>query len=1021
MKSVLSILHITDLHITNSLPPGAELKIEHAVDAAISKIDGEQLFVVVSGDVAAKGAAEEYDKAEQVFTCLLRSIEEKYKGGVALIMVPGNHDISDPPELVPEARSEADRAEQLAKMDDFFCFSLCRGLEWNDPSIMVIRQALPQRSGFSGIRFCCLNTAPFSTLKYDKGVHFLPRVAFTELKKDSPSELSVIVAHHGPEWLDDSPRLELESEALRSVDFMLIGHEHRGSTFVEDHSDRGRIPLFRGGTFSLSDENECVFTILNVSSLHSGSYQVDETRFEWDSSSRIFIARFSGNLTLEIKGSVPRPKKAYLDKLADDFNRGEDFFCKSFSFPRLRSSVSLLPEEDSLVAKPSFNIESPDDFFSYLEKWDCVEIAGSVGSGKSCLARALYIECVNRGFIPILIHPDNSTPAFKKTLHSLIFEQYGEFPSDLAAFEQAPKNRKILIADDFDRIKKKRKKEPERLIRQMLESFGKVIITVPSDDGAISHALFEGHTSECVAKGELSLCACTKQVRDPLVTKLCKAADLDERDIARVIRAVDQAVHGHSGLFELTPAFITQYVDYFLANSTEMLSQDELPFKHIFNSNIRRDIVRAARSLNREQYDAQLADAVVAALQDVALRMHIRRKSVMDVHEVNEIISSYAEAHDVELRPRDVLEVAEHARLLVKLGDGVSYQFSSLYVHAYFVARRIDTALDLNEADIAEQIDRLLKEICFSVNQEVIVFLTQLRLSAEFPEELINRARRIVGEDVPLCPLDPEAHKSLSPLLGLKVSAIDEDESARVSSIEDYVESDGNAQLGTFEYADYYDNDSRMLEIPVVRALMAVKYAELAAGYLVKQFAKMPRDTKRIIRGAIFQIPQSAANVVISDIDSRLDELATSVARSLVAGLEEANEADSFARKLISVVSLGSFYGFMGIVMAHASEGRATVDYLLQVEGDTFGHDLGRLYSLLSIGDSERFVKLCISMAERARSSNCRIELIIIKVLANQFLRECAQISQGDKHRLLQGVFGLPGDSSNAILRLRGR
>lgn len=1018
MKSVFSILHITDFHISDQLPNSYEQRIVHAVEAAMTAVDSGLLFIVVSGDIAFSGAAAEYDEAAKLFSCLRDTIGGQYKGSVELVMVPGNHDVDNPPESIPTKRGAAGWEEQLSKMDSFFCFACCMDMDWEDRGALAVRFSLPTESGFSGVRFCCLNTAPFSTRTFDKGIHILSQSAFSSLRKDSPLELSVVVAHHGPEWLDDAPRLEFIAEASKSTDLLLFGHEHRGDTIVECGLSGNKLPMFKGGTFSLGEEGECTFTVLNVGRLKNGKYPVDETRFQWDSSSRSFNKRLGGSLNARLKTQVPRPKEEYLEGLSNDMERG-DFFNESFSFPRLRSEGLLLPEGDGLAASRSVEIQSAEDFFSYLEEWDFVEVAGPAGSGKSCLAKDIYIECTRRGLIPVLIHPNNSTHAFKTTLTALVAEQYGEEPTTVAAFRQAPREKRIIIADDFHRIKKQKQNNPERLVLEMLESFGKVVITVPDDNDTVVRALLEGDASEYVACGRVRLCACTKQVREPLVTRLCHAAGLDGKDTKRMIKAVDRAVSAHAGLFMLTPAFVTQYVNYFLAHRIEMLSQEELPFKYIFDANIREEMGRKAKSSSKKRWDAQTIDAAIAALQDVALRMHRGRRSVMDVNELSAAIVSYAESHEVNIVPRDVIEAAKEARILTLLEDGSSYMFSSLYMHAYFVAKRIDDALDLDEPDTDGQIDRLLDEICFPVNREIIVFLAHLRLSSDFPTRLIERARRIVGDGAPQDLLDPGKHLSLQPLLGLKVSMMNRERSQKVALFEDCIEDDGNARIGSIEYADYYDNDLRELKIPIVRALMAVKYAELAAGYLVKHFARMPGEAKREIRKAVFQIPQGAAALAITDIDDRFDGLVSGINKSISDGIKSRSDAMTRSRRFVSAVSLSIIYGFMGSVVSHAADGRATVDYLFGIEDESFGCCLGELFALLAIGESESFVDLAVKLAGRERRANHQIELILIKVLVNQYLHENDSIGVGAKHRLLREVFGLPGDSSNALLGLR--
>lgn len=1019
MVPVLCILHITDFHIEDEFPVDYQTKLVHVVDAISANAKLSNLVIVVSGDIANTGSIEQYENANRVFSFLIDRIRSEAGISAKLVIVPGNHDVYNPLESVPSWRDERAFEQELDRMENFFCFSsCCLNIDWRNRNYYLFELQAPDYSGFSGIRFCCLNTAPFSTTSYDKGAHMLFGEAARALRKASSSELSIVVAHHCPDWWDDDSRLEFEVEATKSIDVLIAGHEHRGDTLIEDYS-RGDLPIFRGSTFSFNDEKDCGFTLISFGELTQGEYQVEEVRYKWDSSSRIFISSPGISHRLMIKGIAPKPTKDYLAKLTSDINKEQDFFEKSFSFPRLRSSISILPEDKKIVSSQFVDINSANDFFDYLEKWDCVKIAGRCGSGKSCLARNIYLECIRRGYSPVLIHPNNSTHAFETTLGSLIEEQYGDSLPEAEAFKQTPKEKKIIIADDFDRIKRAKRRDPGLLVRQMLNYFSKVILLVPDGKDEISYALSDGGASAYVTYGSLEICACTKQKRDQLVTKMCQAAGLENDVTWRMIGAVDRAARCHAGLFELTPAFVAQYVEYYLSNQVELLSQEELPFRHIFDSNIKRDMSSAARVLHLGHNILQQLDAAISALQEVAFKMHINRRSVMGANDVSKVIVQYAEEHDIELIPRDVLAVAEESGILVKLEDGFSYMFSSLYIHSYFVAKRIDAALDLAEAGISTQIDNLLDEICFTVNENVVVFLAQLRLSTEFPVKLIQRATRFVGAASPSGLLDPQIHTSLLPLVDMKMSAVNEERAGAITQIEDQLEDSERSRLEDIEYADYYDYDKSQLEQPIVQAFMAVKYAELAAGYLVKQSAKLPKEIKRKIREALFQIPQSASNLILLDIDKRFNQLVANMLDSLPEKIEGVDDKESFVRKLVATIAFGFCYISMGSVFARASENQMAVNYLLKAEGESFEYEIEKLFAQFYGGDLKGFVSHAANLASRARKDRKWIVLIMIQMITNQFLRDSARLSNSEKHKLIDGVFKLPGDSSNAKLGLR--
>ena len=94
----VAILHISDMHI-NSGNAGWIIDRAHQVANAVKMAfkDSDKIYVVVSGDIANEGLAEQYESAITFFTRLKSGLSNNYNGEIPvekrILCVPGNHDV----------------------------------------------------------------------------------------------------------------------------------------------------------------------------------------------------------------------------------------------------------------------------------------------------------------------------------------------------------------------------------------------------------------------------------------------------------------------------------------------------------------------------------------------------------------------------------------------------------------------------------------------------------------------------------------------------------------------------------------------------------------------------------------------------------------------------------------------------------------------------------------------------------------------------------------------------------------
>src|SRR5690349_11328938 len=88
----LAILHLSDIHIhdlaNSALSRGRQ--IASTMSSLLPEVDG--VVVVVTGDIAFSGVAEQYKLAEGWLLEIIQVLQENFNGDMKLIVVPGNHD-----------------------------------------------------------------------------------------------------------------------------------------------------------------------------------------------------------------------------------------------------------------------------------------------------------------------------------------------------------------------------------------------------------------------------------------------------------------------------------------------------------------------------------------------------------------------------------------------------------------------------------------------------------------------------------------------------------------------------------------------------------------------------------------------------------------------------------------------------------------------------------------------------------------------------------------------------------------
>ncbi len=239
---LVTIVHLSDLHVREAVD-AVHAKLR-PLAAAICSIDPtcNDYIVVLSGDVAYHGFAEEYVVANSFIRSLTQFIVEyNAKAKVRYIAVPGNHDCILPeneiklraalvqaiePTLQTSAPDGSILESVLSPQKNYFDFADGLGLSTKD-NVQKLCNSYTFDIGDSRIRFALYNTALLSTRDEQQGSLLVPIELIKSMATpDAACDLIVSVFHHPYNWLQADIGIAFRDHIEHTSEIVLTGHQH---------------------------------------------------------------------------------------------------------------------------------------------------------------------------------------------------------------------------------------------------------------------------------------------------------------------------------------------------------------------------------------------------------------------------------------------------------------------------------------------------------------------------------------------------------------------------------------------------------------------------------------------------------------------------------------------------------------------------------------------------------------------------------------------------------------------------
>ena len=916
----ISFLHLSDFHLNDSkgVHPA---KIQAIVDSLGVYTPIEGIVIVLSGDIAATGQANQYKIAATFLKRLIPEIRRKYsisEKNTKILIVPGNHDIDwgrstrlDSSKI--RSFDEKERAlhlqQELKSMKNYFSFSDRNGCffpYWMHIPFgqLVTRKILHFDNGYR-IEANLLNTAPFSC-DSDDGLHYLPEDAIHSLTTESNADFSLVVMHHSPDWFEFSQKKELENTLSKRCSLAFYGHEHFPGTQNVLYDNGNRIVKQAGGAWwqssvpTLSDYYAALFDT------ESRKYFL--SKFSWNADRSAFVATMKQEHILMQKSlcgtGLTYQEKYIATVMADSKNTIAQSVSDYFVFPTLRFNASKEYSRGKAIDKM-------EDFIAFIKENRYVAVMGGSNSGKTTLLKMTFKELQTQ-YVVLYCGTDDITGRNQENiLKELVTDTYGA--DSYSLFQAIPSDKKVIIIDDLHRISPK---HLNKFLRGIEDIFGTIVV---ASEETSQFDIVQMVKDNIKASKEFKKASISEK-RLALIQKIVLIkTDNDELKAAGIARTLEQCLNSYKLAFRTDIDFVVQFVDYYCAHLGELDKSDATVFSKVFEASIERSI--APHLVGRKEN----SNDIIVALSEIAHYIHFNKEYPINAEHIHEVIAAYCEYYDNRyLTAERFIEIGVNSGLLSRTSNGYEYRFASKNHLAYFVAKALNRRF--HDTGDTTDLESIVRQSCFSINGDILLFMTYISDNVNIPRLLLEQAVSYVSgwTEFDLSDIGIKYLQSMSAKSLVSPKEDEKEEEIHNQAIE---EEERDTIIETLDIYDYDETKIDELNNQLIRAFLQLK---IIARNFSAFISILPGPVKKDYVSAMYQLPNKIFSQWAESIDNSLDYLVEEV----IAWQEEPDfEGKKLSRedilRFFQEVSLNMLLNLYYVASSHGANDN-TVDYLAQ-------------------------------------------------------------------------------------------
>lgn len=728
----VGILHLSDIHfgVIDNFADKRVLEIVSTLKVNCSEI--QKLIIVVTGDIANTGVAEEYEVA----TNFLKEIQEKSKAqivglnSVRFVVIPGNHDCYLPKSdtvrdaLINSYQGKDDTddkvIEEILKSQDSF-WDFYKELIGEVPNKMAYEIKIPITLDKT-INFCCYNSSWMSQRNEIVGNSIFPERYLISAKS---KEITISIHHHPVNWL--SPNTPKNNKRIfsqhlnKNSDIVLCGHEH------EEIGEK------RGAIDGSSD----------VKYFESSALQ------NWkDESSGFNIVCIDTNNMNGRRSSYAYIENSYTPINEDDFlltnNRTEtiqllDAFKSELCKIRipLRHSQKEELELSDIFIFPDLEpiLEDSEDVAQYIDAEEILSsddekllIEGEGQAGKRSLLNTYFRYYFSQGYYPLLLEGKaiknfDLEAIIKKNVKNQYTISKGRVHEE---YLKISNDKKILLIDQIDEsiLNEVSKK---KLLAKFDRFFSKVIISVAEENEM--HVIAE---NEKLYKDYLhyKILPLGFLKRNELIEKWIRIGKDELSSVeGEIVRQVKITYDNVSNLLgeQLIPSFPV-FILTIMQSLDNPVTFDVAPtsYAYCYHSLIHIGIAR-------QGVDKSRIGSVFNYLTELSFELFESKKEELSKVDLEQFYSNYTSRFIIEFSFEKLNEILVKSNILRENHD--SFKFGYKYIAYYLTAKKISVLMTENQDRLI--IKDLCKDIHLEKNANILIFLTHHSGNTKLIEEII--------------------------------------------------------------------------------------------------------------------------------------------------------------------------------------------------------------------------------------------------------------------------------------------
>ena len=744
-KMKIAILHLSDLHI-NSANAAWIIDRAHQVANAVKMAfaDCNKIYVVVSGDIANEGLAEQYEHAVTFFTRLKSGLTNNYNGAIPvekrILCVPGNHDVFLKEEnkmrsvllqSVQDSYPEIDESifENIVGTQSAYA-DFIRKINDDAAYKPTLLSSIEDKVGDFQIRFNLYNTAWMCGKKDAQGSIFMPMDG-VKISADKKSvDLVISVMHHYYNWLavGKQNKTKFMRRVAGSSNILIYGHEHEFmATGKTDNLSDGYISEYEGAAFYSKDKTtgmeESMFEVLVIDTDQS---TCNQTTFKYSAKNAIYMTASSQsrNISSERKSGAFRSNTEFfqnLDEMPTPIYNHEKEKLKL-------SEIYIYPDLESMNDR----VNKTDIDGKYLSADQLIGDAdhslfileGGNQCGKTSLCHMYYMSLANAHKYPLMLSgKDINNDNLKRILRNAYDRQYMAEFADYEKYEQYDKSAKVLLLDNFDKCKLPRNVK-EKMIKDLLLLFSRVIITVREDKFIVeSQKYFD---KDQTALYHIKSFGYEKRAK--LIEKFYERFDNQSISPQEMLDKTNEALRMVQQF--LGKEYIPPYPIYILSlllSSTKMAGQNysQTAYGHCYDAIITCALLTQVKDEDVSQYRN--------FLKHFAFYKFTRKMESLSEEELQEFFEDYKDKYIITSYDT-CKRVLINAGLLV-CEDECYYKFGYKYVYYFTVAEYISGIINSQEGK------HIIQALCNEIESEevanILIFLTYHIDDVSFIDETI--------------------------------------------------------------------------------------------------------------------------------------------------------------------------------------------------------------------------------------------------------------------------------------------